>query len=64
MNIKKILKILTKLSSSARIDLVNVYYCFLLEDIQMKKNAKVTPKKKVAIKKLTDVKALMICHHW
>lgn len=37
---------------------------FNTEDTSMKKNEKVAPKKKVAIKKLTDVKALMICHHW
>ncbi len=30
--------------------------------MQMKKTA--TPKKKVTIKKLSDVKALMICHRW
>lgn len=30
----------------------------------MKKDVAVKPKKKIAIKKLTDVKALMIVHHW
>lgn len=41
---------------------VNVYKYFLLEDTQMKKA--VAPKKKVTIKKLADIKALMICHRW
>lgn len=59
---KKCNLILTRNTNCGIIVDVNVYKYFLLEDTQMKKA--VAPKKKVTIKKLADIKALMICHRW